>query len=452
MSGLVTAVPVRGGAGWAWIVIGAGLVGGVVVMGASTPDAQMFMALTAIIAVLGVLLIPRMARRDGLISARFLGLALMAHVVGSLLRFIIIQAVYHGVADANGYYGAGVQLAPLFRSLQFPVFPHPGTAFMNFCTGLLFAVTGPTMLGGFVVCAALGFVGSWFFYKAFRISFPEGDARLFSLLIFLLPSMWYWPSSLGKDGLIVLFLGIATYGFALILRGRLLHGFWVAGGGIAGTVMIRPPMAAALVVAAAAAVLLRPARVRSIQAQALLYLVLVPVLVVMSAVTIQSARTYIHSDDPVAAFEAQQTQTFGAQGGGSNFSASSPFTPKGLPIAIVTVNFRPFPYEAGGLLPAIASLEGVVLLWLAFRRRHQLIAGLRTWHSNGMVILAFLAWFSFSVILSSLPNFGLLARQRTQALPYLFMLLAMVPRPTRRLAKRGAAAAKDDPELVDASA
>jgi hypothetical protein len=448
MSGLATAVPVRGGAGWAWIVIVAGLVGGVVVMGASTPDAQMFMALTAIIAVLGVLLIPRMARRDGLISGRFLGVALTAHIVGSLLRFIIIQAVYHGVADANGYYGAGVQLAPLFRSLQFPVFPHPGTAFMNFCTGLLFAITGPTMLGGFVVCAALGFVGSWFFYKAFRVSFPEGDARLFSLLIFLLPSMWYWPSSLGKDGLIVLFLGIATYGFALILRGRFVHGFWVAAWGTAGTIMIRPPMAAALVVAAAAAVLLRPARARSIQVQALLYLVLVPVLVVMSAVTIQSARTYIHSDDPVAAFEAQQSQTFGQQGGGSNFSASSPFTPRGLPIAIITVNFRPFPYEAGGVLPAIASLEGVVLLWLVFRRRHQMIAGLRAWHSNGMVILAFLAWFSFSVILSSLPNFGLLARQRTQALPYLFMLLAMVPRPARRLARREAAAAKDDPELV----
>jgi hypothetical protein len=176
------------------------------------------------------------------------------------------------------------------------------------------------------------------------------------------------------------------------------------------------------------------------------------VLVVMSAVTIQSARTYIHSDDPVAAFEAQQSQTFGTQGGGSNFSASSPFTPKGLPIAIVTVNFRPFPYEAGGFLPAIASLEGVVLLWLAFRRRHQVIAGLRAWHTNGMVILAFLTWFSFSVILSSLPNFGLLARQRTQVLPYLFMLLAMVPRPARRHARRGAAAARDDPALVDASA
>jgi hypothetical protein len=48
------------------------------------------------------------------------------------------------------------------------------------------------------------------------------------------------------------------------------------------------------------------------------------------------------------------------------------------------------------------------------------------------VITALLTWFSFSVILASLPNFGLLARQRTQVLPYLFMLLCMVRRPSRR--------------------
>jgi hypothetical protein len=39
-------------------------------------------------------------------------------------------------------------------------------------------------------------------------------------LIFFLPSMWYWPSSLGKDGLIVCFMGIATYGFTCVLRSR----------------------------------------------------------------------------------------------------------------------------------------------------------------------------------------------------------------------------------------
>jgi hypothetical protein len=425
--------PARG-TGWAWIAIASVLLASVVVLGASTPDAQMFLAISAIVGAFGVVFIPRAAHRDGSLTSSFLALALGAHVVGSLLRFVIIQAVYHGVNDANGYYGAGVRLAPLFRSFQFPPLPETGTSFLNWCTGLLFAITTPTMLGGFVVCGALGFVGSWYFYRAFRVSFPQGDHRLYSYLIFLLPTMWYWPSSLGKDGLIVLFLGIATYGFALILRSRLGRGLMTAVIGLGGVIMIRPPMAAALSVAAAASFLLRPARLRSIQVQALMWIVFVPVLVVLSAVTIRSSQDYIHSDDPIAAFEAQQSSEFSDQGGTSNFAAANPFTPTGLPVALATVNFRPFPWEAGGALPAVAALEGVFLIVLVVRRRSQIWQGLRTWRTNGMVITALLTWFSFSVILASLPNFGLLARQRTQVLPFLFMLLCMVRRTPRRVA------------------
>src|SRR5213593_3554654 len=169
--------PARRGVGWAAFVIGASLVISVLVLGASTPDAQMFLAITAVVAVIATILIPHAVHKEPTVSARFLAFALAAHIVGSLARFVIIQTVYHGVADANGYFGAGVQLAPLFRSFQFPPLPQPGTEFMNWLTGLLFAITTPTLLGGFVVCASLGFVGSWYFYKAFRLGFPDGDHR-----------------------------------------------------------------------------------------------------------------------------------------------------------------------------------------------------------------------------------------------------------------------------------
>ena len=155
-----------------------------------------------------------------------------------------------------------------------------------------------------------------------------------------------------------------------------------------------------------------------------------PLLVALSAVTIRSSQEYLH-DDPIAAFEAQQASEFSDRGGTSNFAAADPFTPSGLPVALVTVNFRPFPWEAGGVLPAAAALEGVALIALVLRRRRQIWQGLRTWRSNAMVITAFLAWASMSVILTSLPNFGLLARQRTQVLPFLFLLLCAVPRSPR---------------------
>ncbi|MEA2580386.1 MAG: hypothetical protein QOE83_1278 [Actinomycetota bacterium] len=432
MAGFGTALPSRGVPAFAWVVIGGGVIVSILAVGASTPDVQMFLALSAIITALGALIIPRVVRRDGTLSASFLGAALGAHVIGALLRFTIIQAVYGGVADANGYFSSGVQLAPLFRSLQIPPFPRSGTPFIDWFSGLLFAVITPTMLGGFVVCAALGFIGCWYFYKAFRMGFPEGDDRLVAKLIFFLPSMWYWPSSLGKDGLIVCFMGIATYGFTCILRSRFGIGLLSVVFGLFGVIMIRPPMAAALAIAAVAAFILRPARAASVQMQAITLFVLGPILLLVAGFTVQSSLAYMHNQDPIAAYESQASQDFSARGGTSNYSVVSPFTPKGFLLAVVTVNFRPLPGEAGGLLPTLAALEGALLIFLLWRRRREIGYGVRHWRQNGMVLFAALAWLAMSLILSSLGNFGLLARQRTQVLPFLFMLICMVRPQARR--------------------
>ncbi len=411
---------------WVWIAIAVGVVVCVVFVGASTPDVQMFLALTGIIGVAAGLLIPRAVAREPSISARFVAVALFAHVVGSLLRYFIIQAVYHGVADANGYFAGGMHYAPLFRSLQLPAFPGIGTPFMNWLTGILFAFTGPTMLGGFVVCAALSFVGSWYFYKAFRVAFPDGNHQLFAVLIFLFPTMWYWTSSLGKDAVVMLFLGIATYGLALLFRSISFKAMLAVVVGISGVALVRPPIAASVAVAAAAGFLLRPARARAPQIQALLWLVFVPLLCVMAFLIIRSSQAYIRHDSPVEALEAAQASDFDSTGGTSDFRPISPFSPTGLPIAIVTVNFRPFPWEAGGLLPAVAAMEGIALVLVLMWNRRAIVAGLRRWRTNGMVITVVGSFLSISVILSALTNFGLLARQRTQVLPFLFMLPCMV--------------------------
>ncbi|MBI4259517.1 MAG: glycosyltransferase family 39 protein [Actinobacteria bacterium] len=416
------------GISWFLILGGAGLAAGL--LGRVDPDAQMYLALTAIVAVVAGFWIPRAVARDPSISRRFLALALLAHVVGALLRFFIIKNVYHGVADANGYYGAGVQLGPEFRALDIPALqpPYYGTPFIDWTTGLLFAFTGPTFLGGFLIHSVLSFVGAWFFYRAFRVSFPEGSHKLFALLIFLLPSMWYWPSSLGKDAVIMLFLGIATYGFAVLLRRSLLKGSAVALIGLAGTFMVRPPMAAALAVAGAAAFVLRPRQARSLQVQALTWIVMVPLLAVVAYSAVGSTLSSVGAESAVEAFESQHSVEFtgGPGGSGSNFSAPTPFSPLGFFTALLTVNFRPFPWEAGGLLPALTAVEGVFLIGLLSWRRREVWRGIWSWRRNGMVLLVVGAFLSLSIILSSLTNFGLLARQRTQVLPYLLMLPCMV--------------------------
>ncbi|MEX0834398.1 MAG: hypothetical protein WD276_11105 [Actinomycetota bacterium] len=401
------------------------------VVGTADREAQMFVVVTALTFGLGAVIIPRVAARDGSISARFLFLALGAHVFGSLVRYFIIQSVYHGIADANIYMKLGTELAGEFRSLHIPAIPSVGTDFMGWLTGLMFAFTGPTLLGGFVVCAALAFIGSWYFYKAFRISFPGGDYKLYAILVFLLPSMWYWPSSLGKDAVIVLFLGLATYGFALAFRAMFVRGIVISSLGVGGVLMLRPPIGAVIALSGAIGFALSPARLQVAALRAVAWILLVGLLAGLSAISLASSKNYVGDQSLVEAYEVQRTADFeGNQGADSNFSAPSILSPIGVPSALITSNFRPFPWETSGVLQRVAALEGMLLIVLFLARIRELIRGLKMWRVNGMVIYVCGSFIGVSLLLSSLPNFGLLARQRTQVLPFLLMLPAML-RPSR---------------------
>ena len=434
MASETAAAPQRSLTGAMWGLLLVAAAGSVVVLGRADFEGQMFLVSCALVTLGAFIFLPRAVAKEPTVAVSFLAVALGAHLLGSLLRYYIIQAVYNGVADANGYYGAGKILAPAFRSLQIPALPDPhfGTPFVNWSTGLLFAVVGTSLLAGFAIHSALAFVGGWYFYRGFRIAFPDGDHKLFAFLIFLMPSMWYWPSSLGKDSLVMLGLGIGVFGFAKVFRGELVPGFFAAALGSGLAFMVRPPIGAALVVAAAAAFLLRPTRLRSVQVTALTWLVVVPVLVFVAFGIVQRTATWLGNESAIEAFQAARAQEFGTGETGSNFVPPNPFTPPGFLQSVATVNFRPFPWEAGGLLPALTALEGVLLAALIVLRRRQIFRGLRRWRENGMVIFTLAAWVAYSVILASLPNFGLLARQRTQVLPFLFMLIAMEAKPSRR--------------------
>ena len=87
-------------------------------------------------------------------------------------------------------------------------------------TTVVYAIAGPTELGSFFVFAWFNFLGCYLFFRAFRIAFPVGDGRRYAFLVILLPSLLYWPSSLGKEGWMMLALGVASYGLARALAGR----------------------------------------------------------------------------------------------------------------------------------------------------------------------------------------------------------------------------------------
>ncbi|MCH8346836.1 MAG: hypothetical protein IIC87_07930, partial [Chloroflexi bacterium] len=123
-----------------------------------------------------------------------------------------------------------------------------GTAFIKVYVGVIYTVIGPTLLGGFMVFGFLGFVGAYMFYRAFLVAFPQGNHRMYGVLVFLYPSLLYWPNGLGKDALMMLFLGLSTYGTALLMRDRSI-GLLVLAIGLMGALTVRPPVAGVVVFA-----------------------------------------------------------------------------------------------------------------------------------------------------------------------------------------------------------
>ena len=293
------------------------------------------------------------ADRDPLMG-KILFAAFAAKMVGALLRYAVTFEVYGGRADAGGYHGSGSRLAAAFwdgtwdRVLHDEVPELVGTEFMRLATGAVYVVTGPTKLGGFLVFGWLSFWGLYCFYRAFRIAFPEGDHRRYTLALFFLPSLLYWPSSIGKEAWMLFTLGIIAYGAALVLTYR-PHGYLVLGLGLAATAAVRPHVTLLAFVAFFVAYLVRRRSWRESQLGLLGRLAGIAVIVGAGVLIVAQTAQFFHLDsiDGGSVDQVLDRTVDQSSDGGSEFATARVTSPAEYPYATLSVLFRPFPWEAG---------------------------------------------------------------------------------------------------------
>ena len=185
----------------------------------------------------------RQARRErNARLAQLFMLALVLKLLGSLLRYWVLMDIYDGLGDAIQYHQSGEGVAMRFRSGNFD----PGLAslsstdFIRFFTGVIYTVTGPSIYAGFLLYSWLAFWGMFFLYQAFTIAVPHGNRRSYARLLFFLPSMLYWPSSIGKEAWMLFALGLVAKGTARLLTGRTWGGLVLAGTGLWLATLVRP--------------------------------------------------------------------------------------------------------------------------------------------------------------------------------------------------------------------
>jgi hypothetical protein len=356
-------------------------------------------------------------------------LAFVWKLIGSVTYYWVLSTVYQG-GDAESYHEYGQYVAQFLRrfdlsSLRGYSIGGQGSTNMVYLVGFLYSLLPPSLPAGGAAFATLSFAGSVLFYRAFRVVSPDSESGFYRLVVFFLPSLLFWPSVLGKEAWILFASGFVAYGLAEYARQSRLLGAVLTILGLLMVNMARPHFAAFMVLAIGVAYLLsfRTGSIRRLFA----WLVGAGILIGLGFYLLQSAGEFLRLGDlsDVSGETLAEYYEFRQQfssGGGSGYAPRTVLSPAGPIYAVVTVLFRPFPWEVNSFQTMASALESGLWLALIVFRRRVLWARLRSIRREPFV--AFTLGYSIAMImaLTTMGNFGIIARQRVTFLPFLWVL------------------------------
>ena len=347
--------------------------------------------------------------------------AYLAHLVGAWIRHYFVTVVYQS-GDSLAYHRVALDMVTAWRDFEVPVAPvgSAGTRFVETVTSLFYIPSEPSMLVGFFIFSSLGFLGSVFLYLAFRLAVPTAHLRRYAVLIFFLPSMLFWPGSIGKEALMLFGIGTASYGVARLFAGSRIKGLATVTLGVAAMAAVRPHVAVMLVAALVLA-LVFSSRI-GVRSGTRLVVVLITVAGLWWLSGLAMTRLGLEAGEAgLDEFLLEQEQH--TQQGGSAVVGAPVRNPVDIPEATLRVLFRPLPYEVHNEQAMLSALESIALLALILWRSPTIWRHRSMLRSSPYLLfsLAFVA--QFVVAFSSILNLGILARQRVQVLPFLLALV-----------------------------
>jgi hypothetical protein len=358
-------------------------------------------------------------------------------LAGAVARYVVAFEVYGGQADAARYDRAAELLYRDYQQGNFHLLDSggEGTRFLEGVTGAVYALVGPTRLGAFFVFSFLGFLGLYGFYRGFRVGYPGGDHRRYAKLVFWLPSMFFWPSSIGKESWMIFTLGIACLGAGRLLA-RKPGGVIITALALWAGSLVRPHVALMLAVGLAVAFPFRRAG-RGSTFNPIAQLVGIAVLVIAVGALSGEVADFLKVDrlDQQTTQEVLDEAQRRTTQGGSGFQATRSRELADIPAAAVTVLFRPFPFEARNTQTLVTAIEAGFILVLFVASIRRLLRS--PFEALRVPYLLLAATFSVAFIFafSSFGNFGIIARERTQVYPLVLTFLA-VPLPEQARERR----------------
>lgn len=381
---------------------------------------------------IGTLLISALGRSmsrevDARWLARWVTLGFLAKMAGTFARYYMVMVLY-GAGDSLRYYSVAVRLAEDWRDGNIPALTGNGslgTQVVEAATGALFAIATPSLLGGFVLYAMISYLGQLGFYAAFRRWAQPHQLKPYAFLILFLPTYAFWPSSIGKDALVVLFLGVGAYSIS-----RLLESFefrWVIPVAVCLSLLglIRIHIAALGSIALVAAVIVSKLRIGAgLPAKARKFLTFAAAgAAVFLAVNLIPDIVGLELNDPddIVPFTnelARRTSEEGTVASGNPVRSLVD-----VPAAVVLVLFRPFVFEASEIQHLLAAAETTLILVLSVWKLPAMIRNWGQWRQNAYLVFCTFYTLAFAIAFSVVRNLGIIARQRGQVLAFFLALV-----------------------------
>ena len=286
-----------------------------------------------------------------------------------------------------------------------------GTKFVGFLAWPFINKLGLSYFSMNILFSFFGYLGVVFFYLMAQENIKT-KISFFGLsvveLVFLLPNLHFWTSSLGKGSAV--FLGIGLFAFGLSRFNRriipLILGSYLI-------FMIRPHILLAIVLAVIIGIFITSAGIKPI----------IKWLIIIIAVTI-----FINISDSVLKFTdvdsldilssstlSHRTGELGKSNSGVDIQNYNLF------FKMFTFWFRPLFIDGLGILGFIVSFENAASLLVFFFTFRSLFKNWSEW--NGFFRITLFIFLLTSFILAQVSgNLGIAMRQKSQCMPFLYLL------------------------------
>ncbi|WER49565.1 hypothetical protein CupriaWKF_20725 [Cupriavidus sp. WKF15] len=308
-------------------------------------------------------------------------------------------------SDATDYFDASLSPSPEFSI---------GTHAVSYFTHIFSSYLGLSYLGVFFVFNIFGVIGLLAFDAVLHRVTRDRSRFLqwLAIVIVLMPSISFWSTAIGKDGVAFMATSLALWASMSMPRRSLVMVIAVA-----AMFVVRPHIAAVMIVALAASMLI------SSRMSLKWRVLLAGAALSAAAAVVPFAMHYAGLADGADAATIEQyiqtRQGFNQQGGGGvDISGMS------LPMQLFTYVFRPLPVEARDVFGLAASMDNMVLLllatlaiWGAIRRR-----GSRVVLKNRLFLWIYCCGTSV-ILATTTANLGISVRQKWMFVPMLVCLL-----------------------------